>query len=489
MDLEEEKSHYPGWGWIGGGEALHSESGVRPNYWSVTRQDLKFFRKRVQKAVRDGVIIPNTRDPFDPKDKSRGPDVYTVVDQYVKPLSTAAGNMSWALMRHPRGLQSDVFVTHCWAEGCYELINKILASWTSGGNIWCCIFALPQNLNIGSIICEPRRSPFAMALRSASHVMVVSTERASIYVRIWCVFEAYLAMKWGKVVFLAKPSAPVSETIVVALLTLGLLPWFYWRWSWESVVLIFFFIVMATSFVGFYQRAKECAALRRGFRSIQNAEATVEQDRVAILADIGDQVEDVDKMILLLLSNGLSTPELFQAAADGIAFKGMAMPTFPIPALALWIVSIHVAVVRSQLAARLLSAIAAGIAYTMVMITVCLFREKDLGGKAFIRSVILKFALLMVGVVIVGVATRISRVAALGVTLLSVCIALLSSAGVRRVSRVPRLGRWLVEVFGPGFWLRRCVEQDDDDDRDRTDHLNISYAASALPPWGYQDVR
>lgn len=33
-----------------------------------------------------------------------GPSIYTVTDQYIKPVTAAAGKMSWALMMHPSGL-------------------------------------------------------------------------------------------------------------------------------------------------------------------------------------------------------------------------------------------------------------------------------------------------------------------------------------------------------------------------------------------------
>lgn len=35
-------------------------------------------------------------DPFDPKDYTFGPSMYTVTEQYIKPVTAAAGNVSWA---------------------------------------------------------------------------------------------------------------------------------------------------------------------------------------------------------------------------------------------------------------------------------------------------------------------------------------------------------------------------------------------------------
>jgi predicted PurR-regulated permease PerM len=39
-----------------------------------------------------------------------GPSIYTVNEQYIKPITAAAGKMSWALMMHPLGLDCDLFL-------------------------------------------------------------------------------------------------------------------------------------------------------------------------------------------------------------------------------------------------------------------------------------------------------------------------------------------------------------------------------------------
>lgn len=48
---------------------------------------------------------------------NQGPNLYQVNDHYVKPLTLAAGGMSYALMKHPEGLLCQVFISHAWAEG------------------------------------------------------------------------------------------------------------------------------------------------------------------------------------------------------------------------------------------------------------------------------------------------------------------------------------------------------------------------------------
>mmetsp|Transcript_134622 Transcript_134622/g.340182 ORF Transcript_134622/g.340182 Transcript_134622/m.340182 type:complete len:644 (+) Transcript_134622:196-2127(+) len=198
----------PGWGLDG--RALHdTRTGVPPDRWCITREDFKYIRRQIKEAVQDGRIQPSPRDDFDPEDDVVGPNMHSVVENLVRPVTAEAGDMSWALLCHPDGLQCDFFITHSWAEGAYEFIDKVLTSWPPGlRNAWCCIFSNPQNLDIGGLICEPQASPFAKALESASYMMVVSTKKCSIYARIWCVYEAYLACKLRKVIFMATPPLP-----------------------------------------------------------------------------------------------------------------------------------------------------------------------------------------------------------------------------------------------------------------------------------------
>ena len=47
----------------------------------------------------EGQIVPTERDPFDLEDVLHGPSMYTVTEQYIKPVTAAAGDMSWALMK------------------------------------------------------------------------------------------------------------------------------------------------------------------------------------------------------------------------------------------------------------------------------------------------------------------------------------------------------------------------------------------------------
>eukprot|EP00929_Paragymnodinium_shiwhaense_P050598 TRINITY_DN25479_c0_g2_i1.p1 TRINITY_DN25479_c0_g2~~TRINITY_DN25479_c0_g2_i1.p1 ORF type:complete len:554 (+),score=79.53 TRINITY_DN25479_c0_g2_i1:150-1811(+) len=187
------------------GEELHHR--IPACRWCVTKADLRHLRSEVQRSIVEGVVFHTVRDPFEISDTICGPNMYTVNEQLIKPVTAAAGGMSWALMRHEDGLPCDIFVSHAWEEGTYEFIDKVLHSWASEGTYaWCCMLAIPQNLNITSLISDPRSSPFADALYVSKHVLAVPNMKASIYSRVWCTYEAFLAIENDKKIFMATGS-------------------------------------------------------------------------------------------------------------------------------------------------------------------------------------------------------------------------------------------------------------------------------------------
>eukprot|EP00928_Gymnodinium_smaydae_P000119 TRINITY_DN10045_c0_g1_i2.p1 TRINITY_DN10045_c0_g1~~TRINITY_DN10045_c0_g1_i2.p1 ORF type:complete len:610 (+),score=66.04 TRINITY_DN10045_c0_g1_i2:67-1830(+) len=197
------------------GHDLHRRIGAE--YWSVKREDLTQFRRLVALALASQQITPTDEDNFNPVDKRHGPNVYTVTEQFIKPRTAQAGGMSWALMLHPDGLKCDIFVTHAWQEGIFEFIDKVVGGWPFGGrHAWCCMLALPQNLHISSFIRSPQFSPFAVALRVASHLLVVSNTKSSIYSRLWCAYEAHIAYRSDTVILVT--CAPIRKRVLKAVL-------------------------------------------------------------------------------------------------------------------------------------------------------------------------------------------------------------------------------------------------------------------------------
>eukprot|EP00929_Paragymnodinium_shiwhaense_P072586 TRINITY_DN36843_c0_g1_i3.p1 TRINITY_DN36843_c0_g1~~TRINITY_DN36843_c0_g1_i3.p1 ORF type:complete len:834 (-),score=57.36 TRINITY_DN36843_c0_g1_i3:149-2650(-) len=198
-------------GRVGNGRELHSS--VPPSHWCVTREDLKHLRLSVKNAIRDGTIVPTARDNFDIDDDSIGPTMYTVNSQFIMPVCAAAGDMSWALMRNRDGIKCDMFITHAWAEGIFEHIDKVLASWPRGcKGAYLCTLSNPQTDPdiIAHMIATPKTSPFAQALNEAPIMLVVPNRSTSIYKRLWCVYEAFLAYEEGKTILTASPPILMS---------------------------------------------------------------------------------------------------------------------------------------------------------------------------------------------------------------------------------------------------------------------------------------
>ena len=114
--------------------AYQLHTSVPADRWCVTFADLDFLREEVQAAVGTTLIQPPTNgiDDFDPSDKDFGPSIYTVNEQYIKPVTMKAGKMSWALMRNPNGLVCDLFISHAWQEG---VLNSFPKSDTHGPQV------------------------------------------------------------------------------------------------------------------------------------------------------------------------------------------------------------------------------------------------------------------------------------------------------------------------------------------------------------------
>ena len=58
-------------------------------------------------------------------------------EHFIKPVTAKAGGMSYALMLHPAGLECDLFVTHAWAEGVFEFVDKCRRAWPKGAKHLC----------------------------------------------------------------------------------------------------------------------------------------------------------------------------------------------------------------------------------------------------------------------------------------------------------------------------------------------------------------
>lgn len=183
-------------------EAQRIHETVHPSKWCITYADLRLFECQVAEALRDGT--------FDYE-----PNIYEVNEYYIKPVTASAGKLSWALMMNPFGLDSDLFISHAWEEDIFDFTQKVWASWPwKARHAWCCMLANPQNLDIGAFLESPCSSPFALALQCSKYMLVVPNKYASIYTRLWCGYEAYLAFKSDKIIQIATP--PIYGEVILA---------------------------------------------------------------------------------------------------------------------------------------------------------------------------------------------------------------------------------------------------------------------------------
>jgi len=196
---------------------IFGQAGLHPMYWGVSKDDLVDFRERVRIAVANGQIQNFTPShlPQYPQDKfedSRvGPNMHMVNASFIKPLTLngtkkeplVVPGLSYALMRNyaTGGLLCDLFVSHAWDEGVYELVENALRAWPDSctGAYICCL-SNPQNLDIGKLVGSGvEQSPFGQVLNSGyvKHLVMLANSNTPIHSRLWCVFEAFQAQKQG----------------------------------------------------------------------------------------------------------------------------------------------------------------------------------------------------------------------------------------------------------------------------------------------------
>eukprot|EP00929_Paragymnodinium_shiwhaense_P100925 TRINITY_DN6361_c0_g4_i1.p1 TRINITY_DN6361_c0_g4~~TRINITY_DN6361_c0_g4_i1.p1 ORF type:complete len:642 (-),score=43.19 TRINITY_DN6361_c0_g4_i1:157-2082(-) len=195
-----------------------SGTAVCASRWGVTREDLRSFAAEVRAAWKAGLIPEDPEHPNVYHDNpSIGPNIYAVCKHFIKPRTMEAG-VSWALMKHPEGLPCDAFVTHSWHEGIFEFVNKVDRLWPADArNIYCCFLSNPQNGDVSAMLGKSAmKSPFAVALAASKYLLVIPNCQQSIYTRLWCVFEAHLALKLGLRIFL--PNKPRCRDMLYAAL-------------------------------------------------------------------------------------------------------------------------------------------------------------------------------------------------------------------------------------------------------------------------------
>ena len=386
--------------------AIELHETVNPARWCITFADLQFFQSEVRRAIQEGTF----QESFE---ASRGPSIYAVNENYIKPVTAAAGKMSWALMMNPEGLDCDVFITHAWQEDVFEFTEKVLTSWPWRANhAWCCMLANPQNLDIGALLQSPSLSPFALALKSSKYMLVVPNRHTSVYTRLWCGYEAYLAFQSNKIIqtaappiwrqvwlawFMMLPALLIglmvgsmskvhhlegAKQLMLLMRTLALLASLVSQncgqirlclianhiglasgaaavmeiaWSdphdalpllpqnideqastvwYTRVSMLAYFLLAEIDRLNWQTEISETEQLQNQFGgTIRQAACSQVQDELNIRHEIGDQVDEVDKVIHVLLKAGLTSDALRDAHLQGVELEHAGVVQVAIPAL------------------------------------------------------------------------------------------------------------------------------------------------------------
>ena len=311
---------------------------------------------------------------------------------------------------NPDGLDCDLFITHAWQEDVFEFTEKVLTSWPwRAHHAWCCMLAIPQNLNIGALLQSPSSSPFALALQNAKYMLVVPNRHNSVYTRLWCGYEAYLAFQSNKIIRTATPpiwrevlfawlrmfpallagimvgrlseefksvlhlivmmrmlaflAIPVSQnsgqirlclianhvglaTSAAAVIAcahhelLPLNPQITARqaanYRFARACILVYFLLSELDRVNWQTEMQQAEELQNNFQgSVRRASCSDSKDELNIRHEIGDQVDEVDKVIQVLLKAGLTSDALRDAHLQGVELEHAGVVQVAVPALVL----------------------------------------------------------------------------------------------------------------------------------------------------------
>jgi len=129
------------------------------------------------------------------------PNMYIVVDRYLKPQCMAKGpNMSFSKLTNPGGMPITAFVSHTWLEPFRDFVTTLQIALDPDEAIWVCSFALPQTQKQGiadMLNTDLNKVPFSLALKHAAKLIVVLDKGLQILKRAWCIYEIEKARRWG----------------------------------------------------------------------------------------------------------------------------------------------------------------------------------------------------------------------------------------------------------------------------------------------------
>lgn len=199
-------------GGTAGAELAHTS--LPAEHWGLSRLQLLELATQLHKMMETGDLTNRfrmecrqRRIPYYDEEKFQdvdiGPTMHQVNAGYIQPttLQKDAAHgipcLSYALHQNAYGLRCDLFISHAWSEGVFELCHTVDRSWPlQCVGAYICSMANPQNLPelMSHLIQTPRESPFFRVLTTRPREMLmVANSNVPIHSRLWCVYEAHCA--------------------------------------------------------------------------------------------------------------------------------------------------------------------------------------------------------------------------------------------------------------------------------------------------------
>ncbi|CAK9012256.1 unnamed protein product [Durusdinium trenchii] len=178
-------------------------------YAAAHRTDGKTDGKRRHKCLVDPCLWTHWADDVQPTssgaassdgcERMRG-DMHLVVQRYVLPwtktfdaglaLVLNAGGIAWSRKSADLFCMASTFVSHSWAEAFEDFALTLHRLLDEEAVVWICSFALWQHGDISASLSSLDRCPFAIGMRAARRVLVLTDHSADTLERCWVVFEA-----------------------------------------------------------------------------------------------------------------------------------------------------------------------------------------------------------------------------------------------------------------------------------------------------------
>ena len=125
--------------------------------------------------------------------------MYNVVETLIKPLTKGKGMGYSLLINKEKPLRAKQMISHAWGEEYSKFVRAIQNSGCEGP-FWVCAMAIYQedektiSAQLGPSL---ENGPFGTVLKQATSMIAIFTPDADIYLRMWCVFEIFIAVKLG----------------------------------------------------------------------------------------------------------------------------------------------------------------------------------------------------------------------------------------------------------------------------------------------------